>query len=120
MLSADSRPILLFDKTHMTSYFDFKKNIKNDILEAVLKTMTIRGVDPSVSAKLKSKAAEQGKSVNQMTIELIKKGLGLEKEKVYSRQYDDLDALFGRWSDDEYNAIQSKIDRERQIDAELW
>ena len=62
---------------------------------------------------------KQGKSVNQLTIELIKNSLGLKKEKKFSREYDDLDDLFGRWSEDEFNAVEGKICRERCIDPEF-
>jgi predicted HicB family RNase H-like nuclease len=37
-----------------------------------MKVITIRGIELEVSKKLKSTAAEQGKSVNQLTIEIIK------------------------------------------------
>jgi hypothetical protein len=87
---------------------------------ACMKALTIRGVEPEVSEKLKIIAAKQGKSVNQLMLELIKKNLGLEKEKQYSREYHDLDDLFGTWSDEEYENIQGKINGERQIDQELW
>ena len=85
-----------------------------------MKTVTIRGIEPEVSEKLKSTAAKQGKSINQLTIEIIKESLGLKKEKKYSREYDDLDDLFGRWSEDEFKEIHAKISKERQIDQELW
>ncbi|GAB6095733.1 hypothetical protein JCM14469_19860 [Desulfatiferula olefinivorans] len=85
-----------------------------------MKALTIRGVEPEVSEKLKIIAAKQGKSVNQLMLEFIKKNLGLEKEKQYSREYHDLDDLFGTWSDDEYENIQGRINGERQIDQELW
>jgi hypothetical protein len=32
----------------------------------------------------------------------------------------DLDHLFGQWSEEEFEKIQDKISRERQIDQELW
>ena len=67
-----------------------------------MKAITIRGVEPEVADKLKSSAAEQGKSINQLTLEIVKEGLGLKKEKKYSREYDDLDHLFGKWNDDEF------------------
>lgn len=85
-----------------------------------MKAVTIRGIEPEVSEKLKLTAAKQGKSINQLTIEIIKEGLGLKKEKKYSREYDDLDDLFGRWSEDEFEEIHAKITQERQIDQELW
>lgn len=85
-----------------------------------MKAVTIRGVEPEVAKRLKDAAARQGKSVNQLTLEIIKGGLGLQKEKTHSREYDDLDDLFGNWSEAEFSEIQGRIDRERRIDPELW
>lgn len=85
-----------------------------------MKAVTIRGVDPEVADKLKSTATKQNKSINQLALEMIKQGLGLGKEKHFSREYDDLDHLFGRWSHEEFKAIQSRIDEARQVDQELW
>ena len=34
--------------------------------------------------------------------------------------YRDLDHLFGRWSEKEFNQINRFIDSERKIDQELW
>ena len=58
----------------------------------------LKDVDADVS-KLKGMASEQ------------------KKEKRFSKQYDDLDSLFGRWSEGAYERIQQRIDRERQIDS---
>ncbi len=85
-----------------------------------MKAVTIRGVEPEVADKLKSTAAKQGKSINQLALEMLKEGLGLKKEKRFSREYDDLDHLFGRWSDNEFKEIHKKINQERHIDKELW
>lgn len=85
-----------------------------------MKSVTLRGVDHDTAEKLRETAKKQGKSINQLVLDLIKENLGLKKEKKYSRQYSDLDDLFGRWSDDEFNQISGKIVQERQIDPELW
>jgi plasmid stability protein len=87
---------------------------------AIMKSVTIRGVELEVAEKLKTTAAREGKSVNQLVLEFIKKNLGLEKEKKYTREYSDLDELFGRWTDKEFNKVQDKINQERQIDQDLW
>jgi hypothetical protein len=84
-----------------------------------MKAITIRGLEPQVSEKLKTAAQKESKSVNQFVIETIKEKLGLKKQK-YSIIYDDLDHLFGKWSDDEYEEIQGRIDYDRKIDQELW
>ena len=85
-----------------------------------MKAVTIRGVDPELAKILKATATTQGKSVNQLVLDILKEGLGLKKEKKYTREYDDLNDLFGRWSEDEFQRIQSKINQERQIDQDLW
>ncbi len=85
-----------------------------------MKAVTIRGVEPEVAEKLKSTAEKQGKSINQLTLDIIKEGLGLKKGRKYSREYDDLDSLFGKWSDSEFREISEKISHERSIDPELW
>lgn len=81
-----------------------------------MKAITIRGLEPVVAEKLKQTAAKQNKSLNQLVLEFIKKNLGMEKEKIYSRDYDDLDHLFGNWDENEFNAIQKKIIQERYPD----
>jgi len=85
-----------------------------------MKSITIRGIEPDVAAKLKSAASEQKKSLNQLILEFIKKNLGLEKQKKYTRKYNDLDNLFGSWSENEFNKIENKINQERQIDQDIW
>ncbi|MFA5904287.1 MAG: toxin-antitoxin system HicB family antitoxin [Desulfobacula sp.] len=85
-----------------------------------MKAITIRDIDPEVAKKLKATASEQNKSMNQLVLEFIKKNLGLEKEKIYDREYNDLDSLFGSWDDEEFNRIHNKINQERQIDQDVW
>ena len=85
-----------------------------------MKVITIRGVEPILSAKLKQTAKEKGKSVNQFIIEILKENFGLQKKKKYTVLHHDLDHLFGRWTEKEFDQIQNKIDSERKIDKELW
>ncbi len=85
-----------------------------------MKAITIRGVESEVAEKLKRVAGKQGVSVNHLVLEFIKISLGLKKEKKFSRIYDDLDDLFGRWNDDEFKKISDSITVQRQIDQELW
>jgi plasmid stability protein len=85
-----------------------------------MRSITIKGIEPEVAQKLKQIAAKQGKSTNQLALEIIKKSLQREKNTKYSIEYTDLDHLFGRWSDEEFQIIAGKINRERIIDRELW
>jgi hypothetical protein len=85
-----------------------------------MKSMTVRGIDSVLARKLSREAKERGKSVNQLVVETIQKSFGMNKEKRVSRVYDDLDDLFGRWSQEELETIQGSIDQQRTIDDELW
>jgi hypothetical protein len=85
-----------------------------------MKTMTIRGLEPSLIDKMKENAKSQNKSLNQFVIDTLKLHMGVKKEKKFTAIYHDLDHLFGRWSDKEFEKIQGKIDSERKIDKELW
>lgn len=85
-----------------------------------MKNITIRGIDDALDKKLKEKARENGTSINQVVIRLLKEQLGLKKEKKYTAVHSDLDRLFGKWSENEFQRIQGKIDSERKIDQELW
>lgn len=85
-----------------------------------MKAITIRGIDSSISSKLKQVAKNEKKSVNQLVLDMIKQNIGMQKRKKYTITYDDLDHLFGIWTDAEFNKIQSIIDGQRKIDRELW
>ena len=85
-----------------------------------MKSITIRGIEPSVADLLKNEANLEGKSVNQFIKDTIKARLGLGNKKKHTATYHDLDHLFGKWDEDEFQKIQRKIDSERSIDEELW
>jgi hypothetical protein len=86
----------------------------------MMKAITIRGIDASVSEKLKQTAQKEGKSVNRFILELISQSMGEGKKNKPIRRHKDLDNLFGKWSKDEFDRIQGIIDRQRNIDPELW
>ena len=85
-----------------------------------MKTLSVRGVDEELAALVKDAAAMAHKSVNAYVLDVLKKEVGARKTKRFDREWHDLDALFGRWSEGEYARVQGKIDGERQIDEELW
>jgi len=85
-----------------------------------MKAITIRGIDSSVSEKLKKTAKKEGKSVNQFVLDLLRQNIGMQKKKRFTKIHTDLDHLFGKWSRAEFEKIQGVIDRQRKIDPELW
>jgi len=80
-----------------------------------MKAITIRGIDSSVLSKLKQVAKNEKKSVNQLVVNIIKQNIGMLKTKKYTKKYDDLDHLFGIWTDDEFDKIQGIIDGQRKM-----
>ena len=85
-----------------------------------MKTITVRGIDDVLDEKLKQMARENGVSITQFVIDTLKRQTGLIKEKKFTVVHDDLDHLFGKWSEEEFESIQEKINSERVIDGELW
>ena len=85
-----------------------------------MRSLSIRGVDEQLAELLKQEARSTNRSVNQVILETLRKHAGLEKVKRFTGQYHDLDQLFGAWSQEEFEAIQGRIDSERHIDGELW
>ena len=85
-----------------------------------MSTLSVRGLDKTLSEQLKKVAYAEEKSVNQCVIDILKQHLGLAKQKKFTQSYDDLDLLFGNWSNESFEAIEEKINSERQIDDELW
>ena len=83
-------------------------------------SISIRGLNEELTRRLKQEAKATHKSLNQLVLDLLKRHTGLDKKKKFTNKNHDLDELFGQWNEDEFNAIQGKINTERQIDTELW
>ncbi len=86
----------------------------------VPKSMTLRGLDPRLAARLREVARREGKSMNQTVLDALRNQLGLDKSRRFTEVHHDLDHLFGRWDEDEFTRIQQKLDSERRVDSELW
>lgn len=85
-----------------------------------MKSITIRGVDSALSSALGSLSKGESKSINQIILDLLRKETGLAKAKQFTRSYEDLDDLFGSWSDQDYEQVERAISQQRTIDPDLW
>ncbi|CAK8725394.1 hypothetical protein GMJAKD_16355 [Candidatus Electrothrix aarhusensis] len=81
-----------------------------------MESIALHGIDEQLSTLLKQRAAQAQKSIDQFIVDTLKKHLGLEQKK----EYDDLDVLFGSWTEEEFDSVQKKTSSERKIDQELW
>ena len=76
---------------------------------------TIRRVPPRLDQELRRKAREEQRSLNEMALRALERGLGLAEEQP---RYHDLDDLAGTWVDDpEFDRAIEAMD---QVDPELW
>jgi hypothetical protein len=77
--------------------------------------LTIRRVPERVKRLLQELAKREDKSLNQVSLEVLERGLGLTGEEIV---YHDLDDLAGTWVDDP--EFDKAIEEQHRVDPELW
>lgn len=78
------------------------------------KQYTIRQVSADVDRALRRTARRLGKSLNQVALEALSRGAGLEA----AARHSDLDAFFGSWVAD--RAVDEALEDQRRVDKGLW
>ena len=76
---------------------------------------TLRKIPPAVDKALRQKARKEGRSLNEVVLEALARGVGIEKELVKNH---DLDFAIGTWVEDP--EFEKAIEAQRQIDPDLW
>ena len=76
---------------------------------------TIRNVPNTVDRELRDLARRRGVSLNEATIDVIKRGLGVSGEPI---EYHDLDDLIGSWKDDD--RFDAAIAEQDTVEPDLW
>ncbi|HET7205602.1 MAG TPA: hypothetical protein VFI95_03390 [Terriglobales bacterium] len=76
---------------------------------------TIRNVPEVLDTVLRRSAREQGKSLNEVTIEALARGAGLGEKRCRQR---DLGEIAGSWRKDP--AFDRALKQQDRIDPELW
>lgn len=82
-------------------------------------TMTLRGIDETISGALKEKARREDTSVNTVTLRILKEGLGIEKKKRIAT-YDDLDHLAGTWCAEDAAEFERATAVFEKVDEDMW
>lgn len=82
-------------------------------------TMTLRGIDDTISGALKARAQQEDSSVNTVMLKILKEALGIEKKK-RTAKYHDLDHLAGTWSQQEAEAFKQATAVFESVDENLW
>jgi hypothetical protein len=76
---------------------------------------TLRNVPDSVDVLLRKRAQEEGKSLNEVALEALLRGLGLSATPIKQR---DLSDVAGSWHADK--VTDEALADQRSIDPELW
>ena len=76
---------------------------------------TIRNIPDNLDAVLRGTAREQGKSLNEVTVEALVRGAGLTGQRTLRR---DLSDIIGTWEED--SAFDEAIAAQDKVDEEMW
>ena len=83
--------------------------------------LTLRGFEPELSDFIRKMAAQEGISLNQMAIKLLRKGAGIgSKNNTAKCVNDGLDNFIGSWSSEESKQFDKTVSQLRGIDDEIW
>ena len=76
---------------------------------------TIRNVPSAIDRALRGRAHRLGRSLNEVSLEALARGAGVESEV---NEHHDLDFFFGSWVEDP--AIDQALAAQRAVDENLW
>lgn len=82
-------------------------------------TMTLRGIDDTISSALKERARREDTSVNTVMIKILKESLGIDKKK-RTAVYNDLDNLAGTWSEQDSAEFLQATAVFEKVDEDMW
>jgi len=69
---------------------------------------------------LKSAAIEELITVSKFILNSLRRIMGLEKERIHTKEFNDHDFLFGTWSDEEYESFEKTQEDFQKIDTDMW
>lgn len=76
---------------------------------------TLRNIPPMLDRALRRQATGQAKSLNEVAVEALARGVGVDREPADQH---DLDFLFGSWVEDK--AVEAALAGQRKVDKDLW
>ena len=86
-----------------------------------MKQMTIRNFDPELERAIEEVSRQRGWSINQVAVDLMRRGLGLTTEAAPCLIGEKLDGFFGIWDAKEVQKFQAEVEEAfGQVDEENW
>ncbi len=85
----------------------------------IMKSMTIHGIDKQLENLIKSKAKEEGLSINKTIKKLLETSLGV-KPQPSRKNLDEFKEFRGVWSSEDLKVFEEKTAGIRSVDKEDW
>jgi hypothetical protein len=82
-----------------------------------MRAITVRGISDFVYEALRREGVEKGMSINKVIVSLLDQAT---TPKAGQKRYDDLEELFGTWSEKRYEEFKRSIEIFEEVDQELW
>ena len=84
--------------------------------------LTVRGFDDELNAIMRRLAKQEGISLNQAALRLLRKGAGLTDNSTGNPNAigTSLDDLFGAWSQDEAESFDAALEVFETVDEAAW
>ena len=76
---------------------------------------TLRGIPDALDKAIRRRAREEGKSLNEVTVEVLADGLGFGEESVARR---DLSDIVGTWKREA--SFEAALAAQDSVDEDLW
>jgi hypothetical protein len=97
-------------------------NMNHAMGETGMTQLTIRSDDRELIERLEKLCREEGVSLNQAALRLMKKGAGLEESATQrgDRIGSSLDEFIGTWTDGEAEELNQAVEELEKIDKSLW
>lgn len=83
-------------------------------------SITIQDIDEATAKWINEEAKRRGVSIETLVLELIRRGISMERESSQLQAYHDLDPLAGTWSDEQATEFLNAIADFEQVDEKLW
>ncbi len=77
-------------------------------------------LDEATEKWIIAEAARLGVTVDQLILQLIQKGVSVERHSSQLNTYDDLDSLAGTWTEEQATEFLNTIADFEHVDEKLW
>jgi len=82
--------------------------------------ITIQDIDDATAKWISEEAKRRGVNVESLIVELIHKGMDVEREGAPLQTYHDLDSLAGTWSEEQETEFLNAVSDFEHVDEKLW